>query len=243
MVASLRYYRAVPDESRTARLVRLASEQWGLVTSRQAGNVVGVSPQRLKQMTDSGMLERLRHGMYRVTRFPYDEHQAARVAWMALDPGRVIWERLDDAVPTGVVSHRSAAVLHQLGDVDADVVQLTTMRRVRLSIPEVEIERGHLDRDDWEVVDGMAVTTPVRTIADLAAEGIDTGHLAAVVRDALVRNLAGVDSVTAALAETAHDYGHVPFDGDGFLDDLIQQADIPESVVRLAQREIRRTAR
>ncbi|MFD3591092.1 type IV toxin-antitoxin system AbiEi family antitoxin domain-containing protein [Nocardia sp. NPDC058640] len=222
-------------DTRASQLVSLASEQWGLVTSRQAGRVVGVSPQHLKQMADSGMLERVRHGMYRVARFPYDMHQDVRVAWMALDPDRVIWERLDDQVPTGVVSHRSAAVMHGLGDVDADVVELTTVRRVRLSMSEVELRKGHLDRDDWEVVDGLAVTTPLRTIADLAAEGIDAGHLAGVVRDALGRSAVGVDQVVAILAEHALEYGYRPFDGQGFLSALIEQAGVPESAVALAK--------
>ncbi|WP_342802384.1 type IV toxin-antitoxin system AbiEi family antitoxin domain-containing protein, partial [Nocardia sp. No.11] len=222
-------------DTRAAQLVSLASEQWGLVTSRQAGAVVGVSPQQLKQMADAGTLERVRHGMYRVARFPYDEHQDMRVAWMALDPERVAWERLDDPVPTGVVSHRSAAVLHGLGDVDADVVELTTLRRVRLSMPEVEIHRGHLDRDDWQVIDGLAVTTALRTIADLAAAGLDVGHLAGVVRDGLARSLVTADQVTAALSEHAHSYGQVPFDGRGFLEALIEESGVPSAAVSLAQ--------
>ncbi|MFR9750537.1 type IV toxin-antitoxin system AbiEi family antitoxin domain-containing protein [Nocardia sp. 004] len=222
-------------DGHAAQLVGLASEQWGLVTSRQAGARVGVSPQQLKQMADAGMLERVRHGMYRVARFPYDERQAVRVAWMALDPERVVWERLDDPVPTGVVSHRSAAVIHGLGDVDADVVELTALRRVRLSMPEVEIHRAHLDRDDWQVVDGLAVTTPLRTIADLATSGLDAGHLAGVVRDGLARSLVTPDQVIAVLSEHAHSYGYVPFDGRGFLDALIEMAGVPSSAVSLAQ--------
>ncbi|MFF0547205.1 type IV toxin-antitoxin system AbiEi family antitoxin domain-containing protein [Nocardia thailandica] len=223
------------NHSRAASLISLASEQWGLVTSRQAGAYVGASPQQLKKLADSGMLERVRHGMYRVARFPYDQHQDLRVAWMALDPDRLIWQRLDDQVPTGVVSHRSAALVHGLGDVDADQVELTCQRRVRLNLPDAVIHRGHITRDDWVVVDGLAVTTPLRTIADLAESGIDAGHLAGIVRDTLARGLATSHRVTEVLAEHAFSYGYTPFDGQGFLDALIETAGVPESAVSLAQ--------
>ncbi|MGM7647474.1 type IV toxin-antitoxin system AbiEi family antitoxin domain-containing protein [Nocardia sp. JW2] len=222
------------SDSRAAALVALANDQWGLVTSRQAGTVVGVSPQHLKQIADAGVLERVRHGMYRVANFPYDQHQDLRVAWMALDPARVVWERLDDQVPVGVISHRSAAVLHGLGDMDADVVELTSERRIRLSMPEVEIHRGRLERADWEVIDGLAVTTGLRTVADLAKAGIDTGHLGGVVRDALSRGRVGEDDLIAALADQALAYGHAPFDGRGFLDALVEMAGVPTTAISLA---------
>lgn len=230
------------EESRAAQVVSLAADQWGLVTSRQAAAVVGVPAKELKRMADSGILERVHHGIYRVARFPYDERQEIRVAWLALDPAHVAWERLDEEVPTGVLSHRTAAVVHSLGDVDADVVEFTTLRRIRLSLPAVEIKRGRLGRDDWQVVDGLPVTIPLRTISDLAAAGLDAGHLGGVVRDALVRSLVGPDQIVAVLAEHAFDYGYRPFDGRGLLDVLIEQAGVPESAVFLAEIAVRRSA-
>lgn len=110
-------------------------------------------PQQLKRLTDSGVLERLHHGLYRLSRVPHDEHLAMRVAWFALDPSIVAWQRLEQEVPTGVLSHRTAAELHRLGDPDADVVELTATRRIRLSLPDITVHRGHLTRDDWQIVD------------------------------------------------------------------------------------------
>ncbi|WP_024794170.1 type IV toxin-antitoxin system AbiEi family antitoxin domain-containing protein [Tomitella biformata] len=222
------------SDSPADSVVGLASEQWGLVTSRQARAAASVTPQQLKRMADAGYLERLHHGIYRLARFPHDEHQNERVAWLALDPARVMWERLDEDVPTGVLSHRTAAHLHQLGDLDADVVEITALRRHRLSIPDVAIYRGPLARDNWQVIDGLPVTTPVRTIADLAAAGTDSGHLAAVVRDTLARDLATIEDTTAALAPHAFAYGHRALDGPGFLDSLIQEAGVPATTLALA---------
>ncbi|GGL05076.1 hypothetical protein [Nocardia jinanensis] len=73
-----------------------------------------------------------------------------RVAWFAVDPATVAWQRLQQEMPTGVVSHRTAASLHELGDLDADVVELTATRRIRLSLPDVTIHRGSLSREDWQ---------------------------------------------------------------------------------------------
>ncbi|WP_317762515.1 type IV toxin-antitoxin system AbiEi family antitoxin domain-containing protein [Rhodococcus opacus] len=222
------------SDSRAGKVVALPAEQGGVVTSRQARAATSVSVQQLKRMVDSGVLERLHHGLYRLARMPEDVHLDARVAWLALDPDAVVWERLDQPVPIGVLSHRTAAGLHGLGDLDADVVELTATRRIRLSLPEVIVHRGVLSREDWQLVDGLPVTTPVRTIADLAAAGSDAGHLASVVRDALTRGLATVEEVVAVLTPHAFDYGHRALDGQGFLEVLISQAGVPTTMLAVA---------
>ncbi|WP_065493830.1 type IV toxin-antitoxin system AbiEi family antitoxin domain-containing protein [Rhodococcus opacus] len=222
------------SDSRAAQVVALAAEQGGVVTSRQARAVTSVSVQQLKRMVDSGVLERLHHGLYRLARMPDDPHLDKRVAWLSLDPDAVVWERLDQPVPTGVLSHRTAAALHGLGDLDADVVELTAIRRIRLSLPAVIVHRGVLSREDWQLVDGLPVTTPARTIADLAAAGTDAGHLASVVRDALTRGLVTVEEVVAVLAPHAFDYGHRALDGQGFLEVLIAQAGVPATTLAVA---------
>ncbi|PQP22001.1 type IV toxin-antitoxin system AbiEi family antitoxin domain-containing protein [Rhodococcus opacus] len=222
------------SDSRAARVVALAAEQGGVVTSRQARAVTSVSVQQLKRMVDSGVLERLHHGLYRLARMPEDGHLDERVAWLALDPDVVVWERLDQPVPTGVLSHRTAAGLLGLGDLDADVVELTAIRRIRLSLPGVVVNRGVLSREDWQLVDGLPVTTPARTIGDLAAAGTDAGHLASVVRDALTRGLVTVEEVVAVLSPHAFDYGHRALDGQGFLEVLIAQAGVPATTLAVA---------
>ncbi|MFD7011700.1 type IV toxin-antitoxin system AbiEi family antitoxin domain-containing protein [Rhodococcus jostii] len=222
------------SDSRAAQVVALAAEQGGVVTSRQARAVTSVSVQQLKRMVDSGVLERLHHGLYRLARMPEDVHLDERVAWLALDPDAVVWERLDQPVPTGVLSYRTAAGLHGLGDLDADVVELTAIRRIRLSLPAVVVHRGVLSREDWQLVDGLPVTTPARTIADLAAAGTDAGHLALVVRDALTRGLVTVEEVVAVLSPYAFEYGHRALDGQGFLEVLIAQAGVPATTLAVA---------
>ena len=45
------------------------------------------------------------------------------------------------------------------------------------------------------VRDGFAVTAPARTIADLAAERMDGGHLGCIASDALARGLVTRDEI------------------------------------------------
>lgn len=154
----------------------------------------------------------------------------------------MVWERLDQDVPTGVLSHRTAAKMHRLGDLDADVVELTATRRIRLSLPDVTVHRGHLSRADWQIVDQLPVTTPVRTIGDLAAAATDAGHLASVVRDALTHNLATVEGVASVLAPHAFDYGHRPHGGQEFLDALIEHAGVSVTTLAVADMARKRSA-
>ncbi|MDJ0420768.1 MULTISPECIES: type IV toxin-antitoxin system AbiEi family antitoxin domain-containing protein [Rhodococcus] len=214
-------------------VAEFGAEQWGLITSAQA-RMLGVTAVQMKRLADRGALERVHHGIYRMTRLPYDPRQDLRVAWVALDLHTPAWERLSQPFPGGVVSHRSAAHLHEVGDLDADLTELTCRRRIRLRLPDIRIHTGTVAVDDWTVVDGLPVTTARRTIADLAAEGIDGGHLAGIVRDALARELVSVPELESTLASSAFDYGHVLGDGRPFLDSLIAQAGVSQNTLGLA---------
>ncbi|MQY18205.1 type IV toxin-antitoxin system AbiEi family antitoxin domain-containing protein [Nocardia macrotermitis] len=222
------------SDSRAEIVIDLAAEQSGLVTSRQARAAASVTPQQLKRMVDSGQLQRLHHGIYRLAHIPHDEHLEKRLAWIALDQEHVTWERLDQDVPTGVLSHRTAAEMHHLGDLDADEVELTAPRRIRLTLPDVVVHRGNLSRDDWQTIDGLPVTTPIRTIGDLAAASTDSGHLATVVREALTHDLVTTDGVASVLAPYAFEYGHRPLGGKVFLDALIEEAGVPATTLEVA---------
>lgn len=60
---------------------------------------------------------------------------------------------------------------------------VSTRRQTRRR--DIRLHRARLDRADWTIVDGLPVTTVVRTITDLAGSGLDIGHLAHVLQDSL----------------------------------------------------------
>jgi hypothetical protein len=103
----MRYY-AEMRSSTIARLAPVAEDQWGLITRRQAINA-GVSQATLDRLTGpAALLERVAHGVFRLTGAPPPDYLELRAAWLQLAPEVPAWERTRDQ---GVVSHRSAAEL------------------------------------------------------------------------------------------------------------------------------------
>lgn len=208
----------------------LAAEQWGLVTTAQA-RAVGVSPQAIARFTNNGALERMTHGVYRVTGAPATPLDSLRAAWLALDPARRAGERLRDEEPA-VVSHRSAAAIHHLGDLETDEFEFTSSARKQTRRPDMRLHRGLVGPGEWSVIDGLPVTTPVRTVDDLAADRIDGGHLAGVVRDALTRQQVDDQELIAVLRQHAHHYGAPMGDGEALVARFLQEAGISEPIER-----------
>lgn len=214
-------------------LADLASEQWGLVTTAQARDV-GVSAQAVARLTNQGALERMTHGVYRVAGAPPAPLDELRAAWLTLDPSRRAGERLRDPSPA-VVSHRSAAAIHRLGDLEADEIEFTSGQRKQTRRPDIRIHRGKVDAGEWTVVDGLPVTTVIRTVDDLAAARLDGGHLASVVRDALTRHRVDDQQLATALRRHAHRYGAPMGDGAALVTRLLQESGIDKPIERAVE--------
>lgn len=208
----------------------VASEQWGLVTAAQA-KARGVSLQALARLTTHGRLERLSHGVYRVAGSPPHPLEGIRAAWLALAPSSMAGERARHDVGA-VVSHRSAARVHQVGDLDSDRMEFTTRRRRQTRRHDVMFHVLPLERGDWELVDGLPVTTLIRTVMDLAKTSLDGGHLAGVVRDSVVDQHVDVVGLADALDPYAHRYGVGLGRGDELVTRLLQEAGIPDATRR-----------
>lgn len=219
----------------------MAAEQGGLLTTAQA-RAVGVSPQQIAKLARSGALEPLVHGVHRLTGTAQDRLAGLRAVWLALEPETLAGVRLSRDDPAGVVSHRSAAVVHGLGDVDADVHEFTVVARRRSRNPDVRFHTAVGDRGSWTVLAGLPVTTVVRTIADLAGVRTDGGHLARVVSDALSGLHVGLEEVAAVLRPFAHYYGAPLGGGVELVERFLDEAGIPEATIALARVATRDTS-
>ncbi|WP_405148969.1 type IV toxin-antitoxin system AbiEi family antitoxin domain-containing protein [Nocardia salmonicida] len=215
-----------------ARLAKLAESQWGLLTTAQAATI-DIDTKQLQRLVDHAMLIRLRHGVYRLVGVPESPVEPIRAEWLALEPARTVGDRLGDDVPIGVVSHRSAADLHGLGDLAADYLEFTVPTRRGSRNPDVRFHRALLTADEWSLVGGLPVTTATRTIGDLAAARTDGGHLASVVRDALMQGTSS-DEIVKELRPYAHRYGAPVNNGSALINYFITQAGVPESSLALA---------
>lgn len=192
----------MPDRLRRPlgrRLIDVTEAQQAYFTRAQA-HQRGVDDSALQRGVHSGTIDRLDHGVYRISGAGYDPHQRLRVAWLRLTPDLSPRERT--VRPHLWVSHRSAAALFDLGVAIADVPEFISDRRLQSRADvKIRVRTGGLDRDSWTVHDGFAVTTPGQTIADLADDHMDGGHLGRIASDALAKGLVTESEVAAALGD------------------------------------------
>ncbi|WP_083933902.1 type IV toxin-antitoxin system AbiEi family antitoxin domain-containing protein [Kribbella catacumbae] len=214
-----------------ATVAAIADEQWGLVTTAQA-RTAGVSAQSMARLAEDGVLERVTHGVYRVVGASSSLDEL-RAAWLALAPEQLVADRLRN--PDAVLSHRSAARYHQLGDLDADRFEFTVAVRKQSKRPDVRFHREALAPNDWQITSGLPVTTIAKTISDLAKTHTDGGHLGGVVRDAIAVAAVTAEQISSALAPYAHHYGQQLGHGHALLASLLDEAGIPKATQQAAQ--------
>ncbi|MGH2986872.1 MAG: type IV toxin-antitoxin system AbiEi family antitoxin domain-containing protein [Solirubrobacterales bacterium] len=183
--------RADPLELRTA-LHELAASQGGYFTAQQA-LAVGYSYPAQHYHANRGAWERVDRGIYRVKGWPLPEHPEL-IRWTLWSGG------------AGVVSHQSALSVHELGDFLPVVVHLTLPTTSRRKATGAEIHLADLPPADVEQHGGFRVTTPLRSLLDTAAVGVDIDQLATAIADALERGTVA----TGELRRRSDQFGATP---------------------------------
>lgn len=184
-------------EARSA-LAQIAEAQRGLVTTQQAARS-GVSRLDLSRLADGADATRLIRGVYRLAGSPEEPDTDLYAHWLAMDPARTADERANDSERLVAVSHRSAAGIHSIGDLPAYHHQFSSNFRKQTEREGVRVSQGDLTRRDVMVKQGMLVTTPERTIADLALSEPDEGHVADALADAVEARLVSRGSVVEVM--------------------------------------------
>lgn len=152
------------------RLHELAFRQAGYVSAAQALEV-GYSYQAQKYHVDRGNWVKVDRGMFRLAEWP-TAAEDAYARWTVWSEGR------------GVISFQSAADVHDLGDFDLGVVHVT-LAAPRSPAPGVSVHRAELAAADIEDRGSFRVTSPTRTVLDLADAEVSQEQLTTAVRDAL----------------------------------------------------------
>lgn len=186
-------------------LEMFGSSQWGLVTAAQAREL-GVERLWLSRMSARGMLQRLRHGVYALPSAQYGPLQDLQAAWLATDASLSAEERLEEADPV-VVSHVSAAGVHQLGDLLAARHEFSSPTRRQTTQKDLRFHRCEVPARDITWVDGLPVTSVARTVGDLAVHATDFDHLSTVVRDAVEDHHVKVSDLAERLFPHIDTYG------------------------------------
>jgi predicted transcriptional regulator of viral defense system len=155
-----------------------AYQQSGYFTTQQAREH-GVSRQLLNHHLKQGRFEGVRRGLYRVRGFPTSQHDDIREKWMAVGAEKAI------------VSHESALALLELSDSIPDDVHLLDPRKHRgLRRPPGVVIHTRPDDESvgtvWRA--GMPITTPARTLVDVAVD-LQPEQAAMAVQQALAQGL------------------------------------------------------
>jgi very-short-patch-repair endonuclease len=135
-------------------LAALAERQMGVVAHSQMLEL-GLSKSAIHRMVQAGRLHRLYRGVYAVGHRAVSAEGRLMAAVLACGRGAVL-------------SHRSAAARWSMVAVPS-VIDVTVERGRGGGHRGIEIHRvRHFDRRDWMVMDGLRLTTPARTLLDLA---------------------------------------------------------------------------
>jgi predicted transcriptional regulator of viral defense system len=166
-------------------LQRLAGRHAGFFTTRAVLRT-GCEA-RIRAALDDGSVIRTGVGMLRLADWPVgplDEY-AMWAAWF------------DGAA---AVSHHSAAELYGLGRLRPRFVHISAGAGQLPNAPRLVVLRRELRRIDIESAGPFLVTTPVRTVLDLAETGIGQSALDEVVADAVAINRCAGAEIRAAAA-------------------------------------------
>jgi predicted transcriptional regulator of viral defense system len=176
-------------------LYALAAGQGGYFTAKQA-RAAGYGYAHLAYHAGAGTFERPGPGLYRLADVPPSEHDdLVRLA---------LWSRDRADVPQAVASHDTALALHGLGELLPVRTHLTVPPAFRKAVPAgVVLHRSAVGPADVEEREGFSVTTPLRTLLDVAAAGtVPAEQVAKAAADAVARGLVRTPRLAAAAAAT-----------------------------------------
>ena len=180
--------------------------QYGLVTSAQAADS-GIDSTTMTRLSQRDIIRRVRRGVYILAGVAEDALTEIRAAWLATSPQVLAEDRLKDEVPI-VVSHVSAASVLNLGDITPAKHMFSSPLRKQSSAADIRHRIAALPDDDITVVEGIPVTTALRTVVDLARDYLDGDQLHHVIADAVHDHRVKVSSLSKRLAPYAEEYGY-----------------------------------
>lgn len=211
------------SEQAVPLLEQLGAEQWSLITTAQA-EAAGVTRVTIKRLQDKGVLQHLRHGVYALPSASYGPLQELQAAWLSTSARDLAEGKAAREQPV-VVSHLSAAQVHDLGNVFPTAHEFTANKRRQTSQQDLRFHRGELPSGDLVVVNGLPVTSIPKTVEDLATNRLDFDHLAAVIRDALAAPDVRVAHLSERLGPAARRFGFQ--NGDQLVQACLEQAGLP----------------
>jgi predicted transcriptional regulator of viral defense system len=175
------------------RLFKIADRQQGCFTATQARSA-GYSKQSQYHHVKAGDWERLNRAIFRLKYYP----RPRRLGLLTY----LLWTLDNSGKTQGVLSHDTALSLYPYSVWNAVATHITVPHGfVKRAKPpgEVVLHRANLKTSDITTVDGVQVTTPLRTLADLMMAGfVAHYHLVDFIRTSLAAGVITDEQVRQA---------------------------------------------
>ena len=163
------------------------SESEGVFTTAQAGRM-GISRDALHDAVQSGRLERIMRGAYRMVGSGSSYLDELAAVWKLTAPSKLTHERMRFSEWDGVVvGGHTASSLLGFGDFHLSPYRLYAPMRVNTRKLSVSFSKRGVSRDEAMFFQGLPVTRPERTIFDLVLDEEDSSLVAGALRDAALK--------------------------------------------------------
>ena len=203
-------------------LENLAVSQWGLFTTAQAQEL-GVRRNQVSRMVNSGKIEPIGYGAYRFATGEETSSTGVKAAWLSVYPKELAFERLKKRPLDAIVSDRTAAAMHGVGDFYASPYTFAVNRRKQTNREDMRYLQRPVDEVDVVFIDELPVTSIERTVYDLIKSHEDPDLVDKFMSDASRKkgHIFNRDRLSQLLAPLAFRNGFRKNDGESFAADLI----------------------
>lgn len=212
-------------------LQSLSASQWGMFSSAQAQDIC-VGRTQISRMLSDGRLEKCAPGIYRFTSGEETSFAEIKAYWLAAFPKEIAFSRIQKTHPDAVVAGRTAAYMHQIGDMYATPYTFIVERRRQTRNQIISYKTWQVEDCDIEVIEGLPVTKVERTIADLIRLKEEQSLVDDVIKDAIRAKTIDSHRLAELLAPLAARNGYERDDGRSFAEALIvQNSDLHQVIV------------
>ena len=167
-------------KDKESSLIKLSINQGGYFTAKQALKL-GYSYRAQSYYLETGYWVKEDRALYRVHFLPYQKNDELIKAYF--------WSRDKKDIPQAVISHESAIMVHDLGEIIPKKIHLTVPKSFRKKpLEKYLIYKANIVKNEIENKDFFKVTTVIKTITDLV-NNIDQEQLAKIIGGSYDRGL------------------------------------------------------